>query len=1334
MKKRIVSLLMALALCLSLLPTAALAAEGEPAEQLVEQEQLEPVEPAPAEPEEGAPVEDAEEEEKEELPEEQEQQEEQDAPALLLAAAPRAVEGETHSHPICGDKDCTTHGKETWTAVSALSEIKVAGKYYLTQDVTLTDTWKPANVFLCLNGHKITGADGKAVIELSIAAFTLTDCKGTGKITHASGGTGCGVYISGGTFNMYGGSITGNTATDGRGRGGGVYVTSGGAFKMFGGSITGNKATDGGGVYKIGSNSTFTMTGGSITGNTADDSGGGVYVNGGSFTMSGGSITGNKADGTGGGVCVNYDGTFNMSNNSCITGNTAYHGGGVYVARTPDSNNYKPGNFAMSSGTIGGTTTNDANQAQYGGGVYVAGAFTLTGGEISGNNANRVSGGVYVNADSTFTVSGAPKITNNTQKTTTSSNVYLSRGRGKNAVITIAGKLEDDAKIGVTLTNDYGDNAFTSGWNAKMSSKAPSDYFIFDVGGKGFELSGGEVKLSDGHSHYLCGGSTCNGSGHEKETSKTTFAKEIRQENGKLYIGDEEWKVRDDRYWLSAGTYYLGTDITPNHKIRIDGDVTLCLNGKSITAGYSQEVIYAGKNFTLTDCANTSGTITHNGSNTGSGVITNGIFTMYNGNITGNSVSGGGGGVFVYGTFTMYGGSISGNNANWGGGVYINSGCTFTMYGGNISGNSAANGGGVYLDRNGKFNMSGGSITGNNANYGGGVNVNGDFYVSGSIQIKDNVKGGTKNENGKYTGGTANNVYILAHNVICIGTALTDGAEIGVTLDSNFGESTFTSGWGNTMSGKTPADYFTSDVDGYEAKLYDTELKLVSTHVHSWTYTTNGATITAMCGDNSCTSKDGGSITIKAPTELVYSGSGKAATLTESNWQGGKVNIAYKQGDKVLTGAPVNAGTYTASITLGGATASVEYTITKATPTVSGSGTASGTYGQKLSEVTVNDLTAKLNNETVAGSWALTDNTSDTLDTVTLNGSTTEYTAVFTPTDTDNYNSTTAKVDVTVNPKAGGSLGTVNLTQKFTDTAEKTYTPNWAGLPAGERWSYVSDMTTSNGGITLNKNDFDADGKKLIYSISGGQVNDTVTFTLKAICADNHYDPFTITVVVKLTDKDTPTVKANNINVTYTGENTPASAITGAAIFDNVSVAGTWSWKSTAPKNVADSGNHTVVFTPADSANYSSVETIITVTIAKATPTGEPKYTKIAAGGKTLADAGLTVTGSTLSPNAGELVWVDDAGNVLLGTTVVEKNTTYKWRFTPNDANYEALTGSVELYHVSGGYYYYTPAAGGTTDANKSPRTGDAGLLVYGLTALSSYTGTALVLRRKRED
>ena len=90
-----------------------------------------------------------------------------------------------------------------------------------------------------------------------------------------------------------------------------------------------------------------------------------------------------------------------------------------------------------------------------------------------------------------------------------------------------------------------------------------------------------------------------------------------------------------------------------------------------------------------------------------------------------------------------------------------------------------------------------------------------------------------------------------------------------------------------------------------------------------------------------------------------------------------------------------------------------------------------------------------------------------------------------------------------------------------------------------------------------------------------------------------------------------------------------------------------------------------------------------TFKIMKAASTGEPAYTKITTSGKTLKDAGLTVTGSTLNPNAGTLEWVDDKDNVLPDTTTVAANTTYKWRFTPDDANYKVLTGFIELYHES---------------------------------------------------
>ena len=123
-----------------------------------------------------------------------------------------------------------------------------------------------------------------------------------------------------------------------------------------------------------------------------------------------------------------------------------------------------------------------------------------------------------------------------------------------------------------------------------------------------------------------------------------------------------------------------------------------------------------------------------------------------------------------------------------------------------------------------------------------------------------------------------------------------------------------------------------------------------------------------------------------------------------------------------------------------------------------------------------------------------------------------------------------------------------------------------------------------------------------------------------------------------------------------------------------------------------------VVATKAGDNDYNDITSAPFVLMIKpATPTGEPKYTKITTSGKTLKDAALTTEGSTLNPNDGKLEWVDDKGNVLPDSTRVEANTTYKWRFTPTDTNYTTLTGEIELYRKSssgGGYNppvtYYT--------------------------------------------
>lgn len=353
MRKRIVSLLLSLALCLTLLPMAALAEEAQP-EELLPGEQLEQVQPVSEEPEEN---------------EEQSQQDEDviavqaminalpDASALdemdaeaqesaclaaseacevydaltkeqqsaltgtenmiaILEWATRQVTplddtttGTEHqSHPICGAacSDGTHKDTLTWTGVDSLDKITGVGNYYLTKDVTLTSTWTPADgVKLCLNGHTITTTANVDAIEVDQnVTFTLTNCKGTGKITHqytdqdnrVYTAKGCGAYVNGGTFHLYGGTFSRN----------------------IGHNIGRN--TNGGGVY-VDNNSTFTLSGSaSITGNWTNGSGGGVYVYSGIFDMKSGTITGNKADTSGGGVHVGWSGTFHMSGGS-ITGN-----------------------------------------------------------------------------------------------------------------------------------------------------------------------------------------------------------------------------------------------------------------------------------------------------------------------------------------------------------------------------------------------------------------------------------------------------------------------------------------------------------------------------------------------------------------------------------------------------------------------------------------------------------------------------------------------------------------------------------------------------------------------------------------------------------------------------------------------------------------------------------------------------------------------------------------------------------------------------------------------------------------------------------------------------
>ncbi len=145
-----------------------------------------------------------------------------------------------------------------------------------------------------------------------------------GVITGGSATSGAGIYNNG-KFNMTGGSIVGNTATS---NGGGVY--NAGTFNMTGGTISGNTATNGGGVYDSG---VLSLTGsGLITGNIGKSFGGGAYVSG-RFNMLGNSgITSNDCGNSGGGVYINNTGEFLMSDGSIDHNTASDDGGGIYDA------------------------------------------------------------------------------------------------------------------------------------------------------------------------------------------------------------------------------------------------------------------------------------------------------------------------------------------------------------------------------------------------------------------------------------------------------------------------------------------------------------------------------------------------------------------------------------------------------------------------------------------------------------------------------------------------------------------------------------------------------------------------------------------------------------------------------------------------------------------------------------------------------------------------------------------------------------------------------------------------------------------------------------------
>ena len=182
---------------------------------------------------------------------------------------------------------------------------------------------------------------------------------------------------------------------------------------------------------------------------------------------------------------------------------------------------------------------------------------------------------------------------------------------------------------------------------------------------------------------------------------------------------------------------------------------------------------------------------------------------------------------------------------------------------------------------------------------------------------------------------------------------------------------------------------------------------------HDYSYEIDDAadTITMNC-QNGC----GQSKTVKltTPENAVYSGEKHEVTVTGAN--GVEYSLTY-------SADPINAGSYTATLTIDDASVSVNFSIAKATPTYTIPTGLTATYGQTLANVTLPE------------GWSWKDAT-----TSVGNAGTSTFNAIFTPADKDNY--TTIETDITITVgKATVNITALPQSKTFGSTdPELTYT------------------------------------------------------------------------------------------------------------------------------------------------------------------------------------------------------------------------------------------------------------------------------------------------------
>ena len=310
------------------------------------------------------------------------------------------------------------------------------GHYYLDQDYVQDgerNVVAGEKVVLDLRGNTITTV-GKTRLFLVNGYMALIDTVGGGRMCAKGDRAGDGGVVQvvdneipGATLELYSGTITMDIAGDKGKAGGLVYVGSGATFRMHDGLLLNGRANGyGGNIASLEDNSTLEVLGGSIIGGEANanwTSGGNIYFEG-TMTLKNCKIIGGYTTGDGGNIATNGN-TVTIENcviSDGIADGTSAHANGVggniklqtsvklTITDSIVRNGYAPaggGNFYFGNGK---TAKNFTRTQVYGGVSDSLGAniYNSAGAVITLTDST-IDGGVY-NSTGTVTLKGSSSI------------------------------------------------------------------------------------------------------------------------------------------------------------------------------------------------------------------------------------------------------------------------------------------------------------------------------------------------------------------------------------------------------------------------------------------------------------------------------------------------------------------------------------------------------------------------------------------------------------------------------------------------------------------------------------------------------------------------------------------------------------------------------------------------------------------------------------------------------------------------------------------------------------------------------------------------------------